>query len=78
MTAVQTMLEDGFSLRKALSYSGCSRKMYYHKTIPRTHLSDPFILEMVKRIALNRPTFGTDAWLPCSGVSLESPSIGRG
>lgn len=60
MTAVETMLEDGFSLRKALDYSGCSRKMYYHKeTIPRTYLRDPFILEKVKHIALDRPTFGT-------------------
>lgn len=59
MNAIETMLEDGFSLRKALDYSGCSRKMYYHKTIPRTHLQDPFILEKVKRIALDRPTFRT-------------------
>jgi putative transposase len=59
MTAVQTMLEDGFSLRKALEYSGCSRKMYYHKTVPRTYLPDPFVLEKVRRIALDRPTFGT-------------------
>ena len=59
MTAVETMLEDGFSLRKALDYSGCSRKMYYHMTIPRTYLPDPEIVEKVKRIALERPMFGT-------------------
>ena len=57
--AVETMLEDGFSLRKALDYSGCSRKMYYHKTIPRTFLPDPVVVEKVKQIALDRPTFGT-------------------
>ena len=59
MMAVETMLEDGFSLRKALDYSGCSRKMYYHKTMPRTFLPDPVFVEKVKQIALDRPTFGT-------------------
>ena len=59
MMAVETMLEDGFSLRKALDYSGCSRKMYYHKTIPRMVQPDPLVVEKVKQIALDRPTFGT-------------------
>ncbi len=59
MMAVETMLEDGFSLRKALDYSGCTRKMYYHEPIPRSFLPDPLVVEKVKQIALNRPTFGT-------------------
>jgi putative transposase len=59
MTAVEIMLQDGFSLRKALDYSGCSRKMYYHKTTPRTILPDPAVVDKVKQIALDRPSFGT-------------------
>jgi putative transposase len=59
MTAVEIMLEDGFSLRKALHYSGCSRKMYYHKTTPRMVRPDPLVVERVKQIALDRPSFGT-------------------
>ena len=59
MMAVETMLEDGLSLRKALEYSACSRKMYYHKTIPRMVQPDPQVVEKVKEIALDRPTFGT-------------------
>ncbi len=59
MMAVETMLEDGFSLRKALDYSGCSRKMYYHKTIPLMIQPDPLVVEKVREIAFVRPTFGT-------------------
>ena len=44
MRAIELVLEDGFSLRKALSYSGCSRKMYYHKRIPRMISLDPVIV----------------------------------
>ena len=73
MNAVETILEDGFSLRKALDYSGCSRKMYYPKAIPRTYLQDPFNLETMKRIALDR---SENVWitmkrlLTCSGKIL--------
>lgn len=59
MSAVETMLEDAYSLRKALFHSGCSRKMYYHERAPRMIQPDPVILEKVKEIALLRPTFGT-------------------
>lgn len=60
MIAIETMLDDGFSVRKALAYAGCSRKMYYHKTAtPRTIELDPSIVDKVREIALQRPTFGT-------------------
>lgn len=59
MIAVEIMLEDRLSLRKALDYSGCSRKMYYHKPIPRMIPLDPMIVEKMREIALERPTFGT-------------------
>lgn len=51
MMAVEIMLEDGFSLRKALEYSSCSRKMYYHKTSTRMVQPDPMVVEKVKQIA---------------------------
>ena len=31
MRVVMAMLDGGMSLRKALQYSGCSRKLYYHR-----------------------------------------------
>lgn len=51
------MLEDGLSLRKSLFHSGCSRKIYYHKVIPRMISLDPAVGEKVKELG---------AWLPCS------------
>jgi transposase len=60
MRAVQLMLEEGqMSLRKALAYSGCSRKMYYYEPRPRALGLDPNIVEKTKEIALERPSYGT-------------------
>jgi hypothetical protein len=60
MRAVEVMLGDGMmSLRKAMEYSGCSRKMYYYKPTQRILEPDPFIVEKTKEIALERPSYGT-------------------
>jgi putative transposase len=73
MRAVEIMLEDGFSLRMALDYSGCSRKLYYHKRIPRSIQPDPSVVEEVKQIALDRPTFGTRRMAAMLSRKLQVP-----
>ena len=60
MRAVRAMLESRMSLRKALQYSGCSRKLYYHREpTPRVIRLDPSVVDAVQRIALRRPSYGT-------------------
>jgi putative transposase len=65
MRAVQLMLENNnddderMSLRKALAYSGCSRRMYYYEPRRRNIESDLIIVEKTKEIALERPCYGT-------------------
>jgi putative transposase len=59
MRAVQLMLDDQMSLRKALDYSGCSRKMYYHEPSKRALNIDSAIVDVVGKIALERPSYGT-------------------
>lgn len=60
MRAVQLMLKDQMSLRKALDYSGCSRKMYYHEPSKKRALNiEPAIIDIVGKIALERPSYGT-------------------
>jgi putative transposase len=51
--------EEGFSLRKALRHSGCSRQGYYHQAKKRSIPPDPYIVEKIKEIALQRPLYGT-------------------
>lgn len=59
MRAVQLMLQERMSLRKALAYSGCSRKMYYHEPRARVVKLDPSMVSATERIALERPSYGT-------------------
>jgi putative transposase len=61
MRAVELMLENEMSLRKALAYSGCSRKMYYYEPVQGGGLAslDPSIVSATERIALERPSYGT-------------------
>jgi hypothetical protein len=51
--------DNGFSLRKALRISGCSRNGYYHQAKRRSIPSDPYIVEKTKQIAVQRPLYGT-------------------
>ena len=53
------MREKGFSLRKALRVSGCSRNGYYHQSKKRHIPLDSYIIEKTKQIALQRPLYGT-------------------
>ena len=59
MRAVEIMVSKDMSLRKALDYSGLSSATYYYKPIPRiARRPDPVIVEKVKEIALEHPTYG--------------------
>jgi putative transposase len=57
---VADMIRDqGLSLRKALRLSGCSRKAYYHHDKKRSIPPNPYMVEKVKKIAIQRPLYGT-------------------
>jgi putative transposase len=53
------MRENGLGVRDALNYSGCTRKMYYYKEKPRFVKPDEEVVENVKRLMLDRPSYGT-------------------
>lgn len=74
MRAVQLMLQERMSLRKALAYSGCSRKMYYHHE-PRQRVIklDPSIVSATERIALERPSYGTRRMAAMLSRELQAP-----
>jgi len=59
MRAIELMLRNEVSLRKALSYAGLSSSTYYYKQVPRVATLDPLMVEKVKAIALKHPTYGT-------------------
>ena len=54
-----TMQEAGIGLRDALKYSGSSWTMYYYKEKPRFVAPDPLIVKSVRRLMLERPSYGT-------------------
>ena len=64
---VRTILNNnGMSIRKTLTYSGCSKNMYYNnnnsrKNNYRNHIasSSSSIEENIQQISLQRPTYGT-------------------
>ncbi len=59
MKAIQMMLQNELSLRKALDYSGSSRCAYYYKPRRRAIHPDPVVLQKIEDIAPERPSFGT-------------------
>ena len=61
---VRTILNNGMSIRKTLTYSGCSKNMYYNnnnsrKNNYRNHIASSSIEENIQQISLQRPTYGT-------------------
>ncbi len=60
MRAVRPMLDGGMSPRKALLYSGYSRKLHYHY-VPSLRVIglDPSVVDAEQRIALRGPSYGT-------------------
>jgi hypothetical protein len=60
MRAVQLMLQEHqMSLRKALAYSGSSRKMYYYRPRQRDTKLNSSVVDATEKIALQRPFYGT-------------------
>lgn len=66
---VRTILNNGISIRKTLTYSGCSKNLYYNnnngrKNNYRNHIassssSSSTIEENIQQVSLQRPTYGT-------------------
>ena len=55
-----TVHDAGISLRSTLKYSGLnSWSSYYYEKKPRFVAPDPLIVKSVKRIMLERPSYGT-------------------
>lgn len=74
MKTIELMLESGIiSLRKALDYSGSSRNLYYYKPKTREIGLDASIVESVKRLALERPSYGTRRTAATLTRELRSP-----
>jgi transposase InsO family protein len=57
--SIATMLDNRLSLRKALYYAGCSRQMYYYRHKERHVSPDPVVVDAAKKLALQRPSYGT-------------------
>jgi hypothetical protein len=81
------------SIRKALTYSGCSKNIYYgnkdHRyditaavtaaTAVTPSLSSTTIEKEIQQISMERPTYGTrEEWLQCSQEFLEYLLTERG
>ena len=77
MKTIQLMIEENnISLRKALSYSGLSSCMYYYRKRERKQAPalDSAIIEAVRRVALERPSFGTRRMAAILTRELGTPS----
>jgi transposase InsO family protein len=59
MMAISIMLDNKLSLRKALHFSACSRKMYYYRKKERSVRLDAAVVDAARKIALERPSYGT-------------------
>lgn len=71
--SVEIMMEKDLSLRKALHYSGLSSSTYFYKPVPRQSKIDPLIVEKVKEIAFNRPSYGARRIAAVMGRELDIP-----
>lgn len=59
MTVANTIRDAGISLRAALTYSGLnSWSSYYYEEKPRFVDPDPLVVKSVKRLVLERPSYG--------------------
>jgi putative transposase len=76
MKAAKAMLEEEskLSTRRALRYSGLSSCTYYYKKTERFRRPiDGSVLEAVKRVALERPSFGTRRMAAMLSRELQTP-----
>lgn len=71
------MIEEGLSLRRSLDILNASRGSYYYKPISfrqdRGALRDPDILSAIKKLALERPTYGTRMMAALLAKELHRP-----
>ena len=76
MSAVM-MVNQGLSLRRSLEILDASRGSFYYKPISVRKdsgaLRDPGILETIRRLALDRPTYGTRMMAAILSKELERP-----
>lgn len=70
---VTTMREAGLSIRDALAYSGSSWNLLYHQPKPRFVAPDESIVERVKRLVVERPSYGTRRVAAQLSRELERP-----
>ena len=56
---IRAMIQNGLSLRKSLTYADCSRDMYYYEDKSRDAKPDPVIVEKIRTVAVQRPTYDT-------------------
>ena len=67
------MREAGLSLRDAAAYSGSSWNLLYHQPKPRFVSPDQSIVEWVKQLAVERPSYGTRRIAAQLSRELETP-----
>ncbi len=76
MSAVM-MVNQGLSLRRSLQILDASRGSFYYRPISVRKdsgaLRDPGILETIRRLALDRPTYGTRMMAAILSKELERP-----
>lgn len=59
MKAIEMMLQNELSLRKALDYAGCSRCAYYYEPRVTRRAIDHAVLQKLEELGPERPSFGT-------------------
>jgi putative transposase len=67
------MCEAGLSLRDAVTYSGSSWNLLYHQPKPRFVAPDESIVEHVKQLVVQRPSYGTRRIAAQLSRELETP-----
>jgi putative transposase len=70
---IEAMLASGMSLRKALSYAGSSRNLYYYEERRCAVALDPLFVEQTRQIALRRPSYGTRRMAAQLSRELDRP-----
>jgi putative transposase len=70
---VRTMQEAGLSLRDAVTHSGSSWNLLYHQLKPRFVAPDGSIVEHVKQLIIERPSYGTRRIAAQLSRELETP-----
>lgn len=72
MNAVH-MIHDVVGLNRSLSLCGVSKTTWYYTPTPRNVSPDPEILEVVQKIGLKRPTYGTRRMAAQASRELNRP-----